>query len=61
MIPIFNLASVEAKLKGLIGAKFCLGVSSGTDALLISLMALGVKKGEASKMIELEFSLEVVP
>ena len=41
-----EVQELEAKLKGLIGAKFCLGVSSGTDALLISLMALGVKRGD---------------
>ena len=28
------------------GAKYCLGLNSGTDALMMSLMACGIKKGD---------------
>ena len=38
--------TLEKKLIQFTGAKFCLGVSSGTDALLMSLMALKVKTGD---------------
>ena len=37
---------LEAKIAEYVGAKYATGVSSGTDALLISLMALDVKLGD---------------
>lgn len=37
---------LENKLKKIVGAKYCKVCSSGTDALLISLMNLGLKKGD---------------
>ena len=37
---------LEEKLASFVGAKYCITVSSGTDALLISLMALGVGLGD---------------
>ena len=37
---------LEKKLSKFTGSKYCIAVSSGTDALLISLMSLGIKKGD---------------
>ncbi len=37
---------LENKLKSYCGAKYCVSTSSGTDALLISLMPLGIKRGD---------------
>ena len=36
---------LENKLKKFIGSKYCITTSSGTDALLIALMSLNLKKG----------------
>lgn len=41
-----EVAELEQKLADFVGVKHCVGVSSGTDALLIALMALGVKPGD---------------
>ena len=38
---------LEEKLAEYVGSKYCVSCSSGTDALLISLMALGVGRGDA--------------
>ena len=37
---------LQEKLADFVGVKHCLGVASGTDALLIALMALGIKPGD---------------
>ena len=41
-----EVAKLEDALKKFINSKYCICVSSGTDALLISLLSLGVKKDD---------------
>ena len=41
-----EVAEMEGKLAGYVSAKHCISVSSGTEALLIALMALGVGPGD---------------
>ena len=41
-----EVAELEAKLANYVGAQCCITVSSGTEALLISLMALGIGAGD---------------
>lgn len=41
-----EVRELEERLQGYTGAKHCITVASGTDALLISLMALGIKPGD---------------
>ena len=40
-----DVLKLENKLKNYVGAKYCISTSSGTDALLIALMSLRLKKG----------------
>jgi UDP-2-acetamido-2-deoxy-ribo-hexuluronate aminotransferase len=40
-----EVAELEGRLAAFTGARHCITVSSGTEALLISLMALGIKPG----------------
>jgi UDP-2-acetamido-2-deoxy-ribo-hexuluronate aminotransferase len=42
-----EVAELEAKLAAFCGARHCVGVSSGTDAIQIALMAEGVGRGDA--------------
>ena len=42
-----EVAELEAALAAFCGAKHCVGVSSGTDAIQIALMAEGVGRGDA--------------
>lgn len=37
---------LEQKLANYVGVKHCISVSSGTDALIIAMMALGIKQGD---------------
>ena len=41
-----EVGELEQKLAEYVGVKHCVGVSSGTDSLLIALMALGVRPGD---------------
>ena len=42
-----EVAEVEAKLAAYVGAKHAVGCASGTDALLMALLALGIGPGDA--------------
>lgn len=41
-----EVKELEDKLQAYTGAKYCITVASGTEALLISLMALGIRPGD---------------
>ena len=41
-----EISELENKLSNFVNSKYCITVSSGTDALLISLMALNIKKDD---------------
>jgi UDP-2-acetamido-2-deoxy-ribo-hexuluronate aminotransferase len=41
-----EVAELEQKLAARTGSRYCIGCASGTDALLIALMALGVGQGD---------------
>ena len=41
-----EVAELEAELARFVGVNYCVGVSSGTDALTISLMSLGIEPGD---------------
>jgi UDP-2-acetamido-2-deoxy-ribo-hexuluronate aminotransferase len=41
-----EVRELEERLEQYVGAKHCIGVANGTDALLIAMMALGIKPGD---------------
>ena len=41
-----EVAELEGRLASFTGARHCITVSSGTEALIIALMALGIKPGD---------------
>ncbi len=49
-----EVAELEAKLAAFTGTKYCLACASGTDALMIPMMALGI--GEGDEVITTAFS-----
>src|SRR6202162_2978772 len=42
-----EVAELEQKLAAFCGAKHCIGVANGTDALLLALMVKGITRGDA--------------
>ena len=41
-----EVETFEKKISKYVGAKYCLGLNSGTDALMMSLWATGISKGD---------------
>lgn len=49
-----EVAELEAQLAEFVGVKHCIGVSNGTDALMIALMSIGIEPGD--EVITTDFS-----
>lgn len=58
-----QVIDLEEKLAEYVGVKHCISCANGTDALLLALMAFGVKKGDAVFVPDFTFfsTAEVVP
>ena len=41
-----EVKQLEAEIAALVGSRFALGCASGSDALLLALMALGIDSGD---------------
>ena len=54
-----EVAELEQKLAALTGARHCISVASGTEALLIALMALGIRPGD--EVITTPFTFVAAP
>lgn len=56
-----EVSQFERKFASYIGAKYCIGVASGTDAILLSLRAIGVERGDEVIVPALTFIASVSP
>lgn len=56
-----ELQSFEKEFASYIGTKYCVGVASGTDAILLSLIALGVTRGDEVIVPAMTFIASVAP
>ena len=53
-----EIQKLEDKLSKFINSKYCISVGSGTDALMISLMSIGIKAGD--EVITTPFTFVVI-
>ena len=51
-----EVQQLEAKLAQFCGAKHCVSCANGTDALALSMMALGIRDGDAVPVLGSAFS-----
>lgn len=56
-----ELHSFEEEFASYIGTKYCVGVASGTDAIFLSLLALGITKGDEVIVPAMTFIASVAP
>jgi dTDP-4-amino-4,6-dideoxygalactose transaminase len=56
-----EVAELERRLAAFCGVKYCVGVANGTDALLMALMAKGVKAGDAVLVPAFTFAATAEP